>query len=259
MAEILEKKGQFKDAAAAYAQAAKQGPRAGELRLRQASSLLSADAPAAARDVLQDYVTSNPTDAMGLTLLTEAQRRSGNMDDAEATAKRLIAIEPKGIRGTYSLALVYEAKRDYRKVVDVLSPLTTATDLDERVRTSRAFMGLLARLGYAYQELGDYDKAIATFEQARSLAPSDGVADLYLAQANIAARRYDKAIEVARQGRKLRPDDDRFPRLEAQALRESGKAADAIALLQVEAKKPSDDSAVLLALATAYGEAQALG
>ena len=41
MGEILEKKGQFKEAADAYGQAAAQGPRTGELRLRQASALLS--------------------------------------------------------------------------------------------------------------------------------------------------------------------------------------------------------------------------
>lgn len=66
MAEIFEKKGQFKEAADAYGQATKQGPRTGELRLRQASSLLSADQPAAARDVLQEFVKANPTDAMAL-------------------------------------------------------------------------------------------------------------------------------------------------------------------------------------------------
>ena len=56
MGELLEKKGQFKEAAEAYGQAAKQGPRSGELRLRQASALLNAEAPAeAARDVLEEY------------------------------------------------------------------------------------------------------------------------------------------------------------------------------------------------------------
>jgi tetratricopeptide (TPR) repeat protein len=256
LGELLEKGGQFKEAASAYGQAARQGPRAGELRLRQASALLGADAAADARQVLEDYVKANPTDAMGLTLLTEAQRRAQDLDAAADTARRLIALEPKGVRGPYSLALLHEARRDYRKVVDVLAPIAASRDLDERVRTSRAFIGLLARLGYAYQELGEFDRAIATFEDARTLSPADGVADLYLAQAYIAAGRYDAAVDVARKGRALRPNDDRFARLEAQALREAGRVADAIAVLREEASRSTSDSAVLLALATTYADAR---
>ena len=256
MGEILEKNGEYKEAASAYGQAARQGPRSGELRLRQASALLRADDPAAARGVLEEFVKANPTDAMALSLLSEAQLRSKDDEAAEATAKRLIALEPKGIRGPYALVAVYESRRDYRKVVETLGPLAASSDVDERTRTSRTFLGLVVKLGYAYQELGDFDRAIATFEAARKLAPNDGVVDLYLAQVQIAAGRYDAAIEISRKGRQLRPDDDRFVRLEAQALRESGRADQAIALLQAEVTKPVDDSALLLALATACADAK---
>jgi tetratricopeptide (TPR) repeat protein len=124
------------------------------------------------------------------------------------------------------------------------------------MKGSRAFIGLLARLGYAYQELANYPKAIETFEQARTLAPGDGLPDLYLAQALIAAGNYDRAIEIARAGRPSRPDDQRFVRLEAQALREAGRYDEAISLLAAEWPKHKEDSSLALSLATVYGDAK---
>ena len=48
---------------------------------------------------------------------------------------------------------------------------------------------LLPHLAFAYQELGDHDKAIATFEEARKLSPDDPATASYLIEAQIAAKR----------------------------------------------------------------------
>ena len=254
MADLLEKDRRYREAAGAYEQAVRQNPRATELRIRQASALLAADAPAAAREVLEQYVESAPTDGMGLSLLSEAQRQSGELDAAQATARRLTALEPQGLRGPYALAMVYEQRRDYAKVVETLQP-AVAESASERPQNARILLGALARLGYAYQELAQYDQAISTFERVKSLAPGDGLGDLYLAQVQIAAGHYDRAAEIARAGRAARPGDSRFARLEAQALRQSGKFAEAAAVLR-EQITTSPDSASYLALATVHGEAK---
>lgn len=254
MAELLERDQRYREAAGAYEQASRQNPRATELRIRQASALLAADSPAAARDVMEAYVKSAPTDGSGLSLLSEAQRQSGDLDAAEATARRLLALEPKGIRAPYALALVHEQRRDYAKVIEVLAPAVGDSSAD-RPQYSRMLLGALARLGYAYQETGQFDQAVATFERVKALAPGDGLGDLYLAQVNIAAGRYDRAAEIARAGRQARPADSRFARLEAQALRQAGKFDEAAAVLREQIAK-APDVASYLALATAHGEAR---
>ena len=166
LGEFLEKDRRYKEAAGAYEQAARQGNRSSELRLRQASALLAAGAPGAARDVLEEVVTSSPTDVAALSLLTEAQRQARDLDAAEATARRVAALDPKGVRGPYALALVLEQRRDFAGVVGTLAPVLDE-QADARSDGNRMYLGALVRLGYAYQELGRFDEAIAVFERAR--------------------------------------------------------------------------------------------
>ncbi|MCU0256632.1 MAG: tetratricopeptide repeat protein, partial [Vicinamibacterales bacterium] len=254
MADLLEKDQRYKEAAGAYEQAARHGPRNGELRMRQASALLASGAAGAARDVLEDVVKSSPTDVMALSLLSEAQRRVRDLDAAEATARRITALDPKGVRGPYAVALVLEQRHDFDGVVRTLSPVLDE-QADARSAGNRMYLGALVRLGYAHQELGRYDEAVATFERARRLAPEDGLADLYLAQAQIAAGRYVEAAALARAGRERRPDDGRFARLEAQALRESGKFDEAVAVLREQMARGGDVS-LSLSLSTVLSEAR---
>ena len=61
---------------------------------------------------------------------------------------------------------------------------------------------LLPHLGFAYQELGQHDKAIAAFEEARSLSPKDPAVAGYLVEANIAAKKYGAAVDAAQRRRR---------------------------------------------------------
>lgn len=254
MADLLEKDRRFKEAAAAYEQASLQSPRSAEVRMRQATALLASGAPGAARDVLEDVVKASPTDVMALSLLSEAQRQARDLDGAEATARRVAALEPRSVRGPYGIALVLEQRRDFEGVVKTLAPVV-GEQRDEQAAGNRMYLAALVRLGYAYQELGRFDEAVTAFERARRLAPEDGLADLYLAQAHIAAGRHDKAIEIARAGRDRRPEDTRFTRLEAQALRESGRFDEAVGVLR-EHMARAPDVALSLSLATVLAEAK---
>ncbi len=254
MADLLERDHRFKEAAAAYEQAAVQNPRSGELRMRQASALLASGAPQAARDVLEALVKASPADIVALSMLSEAQRQAKDLVAAEATARRVVALEPKGVRGPYAVALVLEQRRDFAGVVRTLEPVVAPAS-DATAAGNRMYLAALIRLGYAYQELGQFERAVATFERARGLAPGEGLADLYLAQAQIAAGRYDAAIAIAREGAGRNPGDTRFTRLEAQALRESDRPEEAVRLLRERLSRGPDVS-LSLALATVLGQAR---
>jgi tetratricopeptide (TPR) repeat protein len=113
---------------------------------------------------------------------------------------------------------------------------------------------LLPHLGFAYQELGQYDKAVATFEEARRLAPNDPNTAAYLADANIAAKKYAAALDAAKSGLVDDPDDLRLIRLQAQALRHTGKPDQAVAVLEESVRKHADDPTAYLTLAQFYGD-----
>jgi len=173
-----------------------------------------------------------------------------DLDAAEATARRLISLEPNGLRGAYALAQVLDDRHDPTGVVSALEPA-----LARHTGPGAAAVPLFIRLGFAYQQLGKYDQALATFEHARTAAPDPAAIDVFVAQAYLAAGRNDKAVEVARAARASRSGETRLLRLEAQALRNGGRRDEAIALLAGDAAGRARDLDLQLAYAGLLAEA----
>jgi tetratricopeptide (TPR) repeat protein len=258
LAEFYEREHRWRNAADAYARALQVSPRdSTELKTRYASALLNAgarDDVGKAREVLTDLLSARPNDARVLYLLSQAQRRLGDSNGAEATARRVIAQNAKSPWGYYALAEALEERHQYQAVIDALTP--AVADARSRATSDPLPLGLLLpHLGFAYQELGQLDKALAVFEEAHRVAPADPAVTGYLVQANIAAKKYAAAVQLAHQARAELRDDLRLARLEAQALRQSGKADEAVALLENTVKAHDDDPSAYVALAQLYSEA----
>ena len=258
LADFYERERRWKEAAATYARVLERAPRNTELRARFASALINAggrDNLTKARDVLNELIAARPNDsARILYLLSQTERRLGDSKAAEATARRVIAQNSKSPWGYYALAEALESRREYQAVVDELAPVV-ATYRGKPADDSFDVGLLLPHLGFAYQELGQSDKAIAAFEDARKLSPDDPAVASYLVEAHIAAKKYAAAIEVAQAALADSPDDERLIRLQAQALRHTGKSAEGIALLEDSLKKHADDPAAYIALAQMYADA----
>lgn len=245
----------WQEAANAYEQALVTTPRSFDLNMRYATMLLSAggsEAVVKARDALREALTTRATDERALYLLSQAERRTGDLDAAEATARRLIARNGRNPRGYAALAEALEERRRYQAVVDGLAPVMATF----RAGGDSAFAlsSLLPHLGFAYQQLGQYDQAIAAFEEARKIAPNDPSLTAYLIQAQLAAKNYAAAADLARAARAGRPDDLRLARLEAQALRQSGRAEQGIALLEGLLQRLGDNPEAHISLAEMYAE-----
>jgi AraC-like DNA-binding protein len=56
---------------------------------------------------------------------------------------------------------------------------------------------LLPHLGFSYEQLGQYDSAIASYDEAHRLSPGDALVTGYLIQAHLSAKRYARAGELA--------------------------------------------------------------
>jgi tetratricopeptide (TPR) repeat protein len=244
LGDMLDKEHRFVEAAYAYEQALRQNPNSAELRLRRATSLLNGGDAATASKLLRQIVSDSPTNGGALYLLIEALRDMREYDEAESVARRLVALEPGQIRGSYALALVYEARREHQKVIDVLEPVASRSDSNPQRLTP-----LLVRLGLAYQELGDFERAIASFQRAQSLAQAEGLFDAYLAQAYLAAGKTAQAAETIANARKSRPDDFQLARLEADVLAKGGQVDRAIGLMQEQATQNAKRVEVQLGLA----------
>jgi tetratricopeptide (TPR) repeat protein len=235
LAGFYEREGRWSEAAGAYAQAIKESPRSAELKTQYVSALMNAggrESLAQARDVLNDILSAKPADPRALYQLSQVQRRMGDYTAAEDAARKIIAQNGRSPMGYYALAMALEERRQYQSVVDALAPAVAEFKARPGANQTTDLGLLLPHLGFAYQELGDFDKAIAAFEEAHRLAPTDTSITAYVVQANLSAKKYATALELARKARAENGGDLRFARLEAQALRQTGKPDEAVSLLQ---------------------------
>lgn len=259
LADFYERERRWPEAADAYARALQRTPRNSELRSRYASALLNAGGRenlTKARDTLTEIVAARPTapDARALYLLSQAQRRLGDFKQAEATARRVIAQNGKSPWGYYALAESLEERRQFQAIVDELAPVVA--EFRGKAADGSFDVGiLLPHLGFAYQELGQYDKAVSSFEEARRLSPEDAAIAGYLIDAHVAAKKYSAAVDVAKAALVQHPNDLRLIRLEARALRLNGKADQGIALLEDAVKSHSGEPLAYISLAQLYAEA----
>jgi tetratricopeptide (TPR) repeat protein len=263
LASTYEKQTRWAEAAHAYERASAESPGDLSLKTRWAFALLSAPGPAGAaraRDLLLEVTKANPTEGWPLYLLARAERAAGNLDASEAAARRLMAISPGSTSGAHALAQVFEARRDWRAIVETLEPVAAKP---VRGRESDTAL-ILTHLGFAYLELGRAADAVGAFERAATLDESDRDARVYLAQALISAKQYDRALTMARAERQADAKNGRLARIEADALSGLGRFDEGAALLRgLAAEAPLDAGAAqnlaeYYAVAGRYAEAAAI-
>ncbi|HVB36964.1 MAG TPA: tetratricopeptide repeat protein, partial [Vicinamibacterales bacterium] len=257
LARLAEQSELWQDAADAYEGAVAQNPSSVPLRLRWVAALMNVPDDKGlpkAREVLTKVLDESPADGGALYLLAQVDRQLREFNSAETVAKKLIALNSNSLRGHFALVQIYEDRHDYRSVVGALQPFLTLIPPDVVAQQKVQYGLLLLHLGFAYEQLQQWDQALSSFEQARPYAPQGAEIDLYLCQVNLEAKRYQAAADLAEKGRKQHPDDVRFVGLEAQALRRTGKFDQGVQLLQDALKTHADDVSVYLSLAQLYSD-----
>ena len=254
LGQFFERQGKWEEAAGAYGQAVNASPKPGrDLQTRYAAALINTETGAAkARTILGDLIKANPNDARLLYMLSTAERTAGDDKAAEATARKLMAIEPNNIGGLRALSSVLFDRYDYKQVIDLVTPLAKEPSRAK----GREFEGaaVLVQLGIAQQQLANWEESIAAFTAAKGLTPGDPELDAYLVQANLTARRYDRAEVVAREALSRNPNQPRMVRLRAQALLKSGKAAEANRLLEDGLARQPQSREFMVGLADLYAD-----
>ena len=255
LGDMQEREGKVAAAAASYGQAV-QGVRSPsrDLRLRWATSLINVPdgrGTTKAREVLADLLKTTPGDTIVLALMSGAQRAGGDGAGAEATARKILEIEPFNVSGLHALALALFDRFAYRQLADALGPFAKDAQARSKGQEAEGAM-VLVQLGIAYQQLGDYDAAINAYTGARTLTPRDPELDAYLVQAHLAARRFDRAEALAREALVRMPGQPRMVRLRAQALAKSGKVAEANTLLEEGVAAYPNSREYLVGLADLY-------
>lgn len=205
------------------------------------------------RDLLREALAMNANDERALLLLSQFERRAGDAAAAETAARKVIAVNAQNPRGYFELSEALEEQKKFQGVVDALAP--AVAQFRGTANGAFALGSLLPHLGFAYQELGQYDKAIQTFEDARKLAPNDGTMIMYLVRAQMAAKNYTAAVDTVRAARVQNPDELRLVSLEATALRRGGKVDQGVAAMEEFFRRKQDDPDAYVAMSQVYTDA----
>jgi len=254
LGQFYERQGKWEDSAAAYEEAigsSRQPSR--DLQIRYAAALINMDGGGAkARQVLNELLKTSPNDPRALYMLSTAERSSGDDKAAEATARKIMSIDPTNVAGLRALVAVLFDRFDYKQVIEVVAPFVK----DPSRAKGRELEGaaVLVQLGLAHQQLANWDASIAAFTAAKVLTPDDPEIDAYLIQAHLTARRFDRAETLAREALARDPDQPRMVRLRAQALLKAGKAADATKLLEDGMAKHPNSREYVVGLADLYAD-----
>jgi tetratricopeptide (TPR) repeat protein len=256
LADFYERQQRWDDAANAYARALNVAPRNTELKTRYAQALLNAggqDDLTKARDALTDLVSTR-NDVRALYMLSQTNRRLGDLAGAESAARRLIGAQDTSPWGYYALAVALGEGRQYAKSVEALKPAIVKFHSLTGDHSLELGM-LLPHLGFAQQEIGDVDGALASFDEAYRLSPKDPVVASYLVGANIAAKKFAAAVDIAKKARLDNQNNLPLARLEAQALVRDGKGDQGIAVMEAALQDHLDNPNAYVALAQTYTEA----
>jgi tetratricopeptide (TPR) repeat protein len=256
LADFYERQQRWDEAANAYARALNVAPRNTELKTRYAQVLLNAggrDNLTKARDALNDLVSTR-NDGRALYMLSQTNRRLGDLAGAESAARRLIGAQDASPWGYYALAVALGEGRQYARTVEALTPAIAKFHAMSGDHSLELGM-LLPHLGFAQQELGDVDAAVASFEEAYRISPKDPIVASYLIGANIAAKKYVAAADLAKKARAENSTDLSLARLEAQALSRGGKGDQGIAVMEAALKDHLNNPDAYVALAQTYAEA----
>ena len=251
LGELYEQSRRWRDAAEAYRGAVALNPRAAGVRRRLAAAWLEAGEALLARDVLGGLLEMRPRDAAGHHMLVETEIALTNFDAAESAARRLIELEPDGLRGPYVLAQVLERRHEYRRVVETLSPVLEQA---RAMRPHRMLAEMLDQLGRAYQWLEDAGGAARVYEDAVSLMPSSPGFQARLAQAYVDSDRYRDAARLLARARDASPGNLTLAIIEADLRGRQGEVDRGESLLLDVLSDNRDVPRAHLALASFYSE-----
>jgi Flp pilus assembly protein TadD len=219
LAELHEKQGRWSEAADAYAQAQQSNPRGIDLTTRRAAALINAGESSTARDLLRDSAAKPDAQPLVLYLYSASQRQAGDLEGAEATARRLRAAAPEDPRGMYVLAQVLEARGDTagaeRSLRDILERdpadatalnylgymlaergqrLDEAVDLVQRaLKIDPGNPSFLDSLGWAYYQQGKLQLADPPLTEAAAKMPNNSVIQDHLGDLRFKQQRFADA------------------------------------------------------------------
>jgi tetratricopeptide (TPR) repeat protein len=145
-------------------------------------------------EILEKLAKTVPRDRGTQVVLGRAQIGLREFSKAIATLKPVVEADPDAVDAQFYLGVAYEQSGNLEEAAKTFSMLLNISpDHSEEAKANR--LQFQQRLAAVYMEMGEYEKAIAVYQE---IAKSDPKANLQLVNAYRVNRQYDKALDLGK-------------------------------------------------------------
>ena len=239
LVRLLEREHRFEEMVQIYQDALKSTPNDLDIRARLANSFLKGDQPQEAARHFKTILEDDPSNVAVLIGLAMARRDLLQLVGAEKLLDKAVTLSPENILAIYTLASVYEQKREYGKALTEWKKLLELPDQTEHLSNRHA--EYWAHIGFAQEQLGNLDEMIAAFWEARKLATGNPRFEIFYIQGLLAAKKAAEAGEAIDAALSDYPDNVRFQALKAKAIEVNGDPVGALELALDLAKQSPEE------------------
>jgi tetratricopeptide (TPR) repeat protein len=251
---------EFGKSADAYKRASELDPDDIEIKKAEAEALFHAEKYAEAARLYEDLVKAEPDDGVTHLRLGEVYRRQQKYDLSRQHMQKAGAAFPDSIEVQFNLVLL---DRDEGRLEDALKHANDLLKKTEKAngryteaekQNRRTF---LLNQGMINQTLGNYNDAIRTFTEVKSLMnEKDGRVDTLIIETYRIAKDLDKALLMTDQALRESPTNRQLQMVRADLIAEKGKVDDGIKALQQLEKGNDDDLDIMAAMVSVYQRAR---
>lgn len=260
LGEAYSDQQEYLKAADAYKRAAEIDPDDIEIKKAQAQSLFMADKLDDAVKLYEDLAKAAPDDGLSLLRLGQIYRREGKYDNARQYLQKAAQSFPDSVEVQFNIVMLDhdEGRLEdaLKRANDILKKTEKANGrYSEAEKQNRRIF--LVNQGMLNQTLGNYDAAIKTFLDIKSLTnEKDGRIDALIVETYRMARNLDKALQYSEQSLSESPGNRQLQMVHAEVIAEKGRVDEGIKALQQLQKGNDEDLDVLSAEVSLYERAK---
>src|SRR5215475_697160 len=245
LGEIYSELQDYAKAAEAYGRASELDPDDIEIKKAQAQALFLADKFEDAVKRYEEIAKAEPEDGLALLRLGQIYRRQMKYDLARQNLQKAAEAFPDSIEVQFNLVML---DRDEGRLDDALKK---ANDILKKTEKSNGRYSeaekqnrriFLINQGILNQTLGNYDAAVRTFLEVKSLTnEKDGRVDGLIIETYRSTKNLDKAIQYSEQVLTENPDNRQLKMIHADLIAEKGRLDEGIKALQQMQKGNPDE------------------
>ena len=260
LGEAYSDMNEYGKAADAYKRAAQLDPDDVEIKKNEAQALFLNNDIDEAGKLYEDLAKAEPEDGLARLRLGQIYRRQLKYDLARQNLQKAAAAFPDSMEVQFNFVLL---DRDEGRIEDALK---RANDLlkktekgngryTEAEKQNRRIF--LINQGMLNQTLGNYNDAVRTFTEVKSLSnEKDGRVDALIIETYRMAKDLDKALQQTDLALRESPNNRQLQMVRADLVAEKGRVDEGIKALQQLQKGNDDDLDVLSAMVSVYQKAR---